>query len=134
MNLLRVGTRLTLDVATPVELAAAPLLHGNRLRVVATAAAKQTAAVQSLAGSVALPPGRAPRDQIPIVHLVGRAVVWRFVHVDQVFRGREAEFGIPDLQLAALVDLHLCRAVILVPQIVSNLCASSVCERNEMNH
>uniref|UniRef100_A0A670IP57 Cell division cycle 42 n=1 Tax=Podarcis muralis TaxID=64176 RepID=A0A670IP57_PODMU len=80
----------TLDKATPVELAAAPLHHLHLVRVEASAAAHQLAAVDGLGSLVAVPAAGA-QDAVPQVVL---AEVGAGVQVDQVLVRVGLELGV----------------------------------------
>ena len=76
------STELTLDLATPVEGARASLHDRHLLRLVASTAAHQVAAVHSDAGVVALPAVSAEDTQLGVL----LAERWRGLQVDQVLR------------------------------------------------
>lgn len=110
-------TCLALDVTTPMELAFASLFDRGLVRVVPSPAAHEVAAVGRSRRPVADAPLGAPGSG----QLVGHAVVGRLVDVHQVLGRGQVVAGVADLQLAAVVDLDLGGAVVLVLQVVADL-------------
>lgn len=108
---------LALDVAAPVELAVAALrLHSLEL-VIAAATAHELTAIHALGCLVAKAALCAQRARALVAH----AVVRTGVDVDQVLRGGRVEAAIDLYQLAAAVEPHGCRTVILLFQGVAHL-------------
>lgn len=87
--------QLALDLATPVEDAGAPLDHQHLLRLVASAAAHQIAAVDAEAGVVALSPVGAQDTERGILLAERR----RLLQVDEVLRPGRLVLRIVRLQL-----------------------------------
>lgn len=121
MHFHRFATLLALDIATPVELAAAPVHHLHLLRLEATAAAHQLAAVDGLGGAVAL---AAHRSQHARCARVTFAKVWAGLQVDQVLIRVWLELGVAwcqHLGRAHLALLHLSGTIKLLLDDIAHL-------------
>lgn len=109
------------DITAPVELAAAPVDHLHLLRLEATAAAHQLAAVDRLRRSVTL---AAHRAQHPWRAWVIVTEIWTGVQVNQVFVRVRFELGVArhqDFGRAYLALLHLSGTVELLLDDVAHL-------------
>lgn len=121
MHLHRFTTLLALNIATPMELAAAPVHHLHLLRLEATAAAHQLAAIDGLGGAVAL---AAHRSQHARCAWVALAEVWAGLQVDQVLISVRFELGVARRQhlgRAHLALLHLSGAIKLLLDDIAHL-------------
>ena len=116
VDLLRLGTRVALDEAAPVEATVAPLLHHLLLSRVPAATAHGAAAVGSLGGLVA---GATLGPEDASAHVVG-AVVGRRVQEDEVFRCWNDGPPAPDLQLPSLPQANFRCSVVLLLQVVTD--------------
>ena len=76
-------TRLTLDIAAPMKLALAPLLHGGLMRVVTSTTTHEVTPISRGRSPVTDSSFGAPGPR----QLIRHAVVRRFINVDQVLCG-----------------------------------------------
>lgn len=121
MHLHRFATLLALDIATPVELAAAPIHHLHLLRLETAAAAHELAAVDGLGRAVAL---AAHGSQHARCARVAFAEVRAGLQVDQVLVRVRLELGVAwrqHLGRAHLALLYLSGAIKLLLDDIAHL-------------